>query len=114
MDVVAGEAHAIDLSRVVVVVRPGVEGKRLPQSVELLGQELLRHFIRNIHIKLLPIVAIDKAAARLGVRVGIGNVRLDVVDGRAIHQVGTGNMNYWTLLRSEFHPDEPHWRWRSI
>ena len=67
--------------------------KDLDQAGELCGRDHILQRLRELNIELLPRSIPNPAARRIRVTVGKWNVRLDIVDGRAIAQVGPQHMD---------------------
>ena len=108
MDVVPTEGHAIDFGGIVLVVWPGVELQGVAQGGELFGREEYRHAVGNVHLQLCPCAAVDKAAACLGMAVGIDHVGFDVIDRCAVHEVCTEYMDDGPLGCVELYAVEAH------
>ena len=55
-------------------------------------------------------MVVDKAAACLGMGIGIGHIGLDIENGRSIHQVGSTHMQHRSLWALPFHALQLHRR----
>ena len=78
------------------------------QCVQLFRREARREHVRYLHgERALPFAGGEAAErARRGVRVG--DVGLDVENGRAVHQVGAGNAQHGPFGRGELHGLQLH------
>ena len=101
--ITTSEGHAVDATGIVMIAGTRVLGQHLTESLEVGGAVAACHGIGNVDLQRLPLMAVDEARASLGVGIGIGHVGLDVVDGRAVHEVGTEHMDDRTLGGVELH-----------
>ena len=67
--------------------------KDLDQAGELCGKDHILQRLRELDVELLPRRVFNPAAGRIRVTVGKRNVGLDIVDGRAVAQVGPQHMD---------------------
>ena len=89
MYVFAVVLHAIDAVGVGVIVWTRV----------LLQYLLQNGVVCSYYFQGMPVCCVGKAATGFRMAVGIGNVRLDVEDWGAVHDVGSQNM-YYRAVRS--------------
>ena len=67
---------------------------------------LRQQVCRNAHGQTVIFGGFGKTVTGIGVAVGETEVRLDVVDGRAIQQIRAGNHNHHTLMRRFLYPQQ--------
>lgn len=87
-----------------------VLGEKVAQGKKLVGSELAGDNIRDVYLQRLPRPLIDETRASVRVSVGIGDVGLNIVDRRAIHQVSTKYVDDWRLTASEVYFVNAHTR----
>ena len=63
------------------------------QSLKLGGRELAGNGVGNSDLQRRPLPIVNETGAGLGVRISIGNVWLDVVDGCTVHKVSPQDMD---------------------
>ena len=102
-DVATSKGHAVEALRVVVVAGTRVLSQHLAQGSLLIGREEGGDVGRDDDVEGLPDMGVDETAAGIGMGIGIGHVWLDVVDGRAVHQVGTENVDDGTEVGRQLH-----------
>ena len=106
-DITACERQAVFFVRIVLVAGPGIERKDLSQGEPLLRLESAGVRIRDHNRQFPPGRGIRKAALRPWMRIRIGQIGFDVVDGRSIHQVGAPHVKDHFL---HIHPLQAHGR----
>ena len=104
------ERHAVDALRVVVITGTGILCQRGLEGIELLSRHKGCQMIGKDHLEGLPPYLIDKSAAGIRMGIGIGHIRLHIVDGRAIHQIGTLYPDDWSQLGIDLHTREAYTR----
>ena len=107
-DITAAEGHPVDTLRIVVEGRTGILCEHLAQGVEELSGEVMLEGVGDVDAEGLPLPAVDEAAACIGMGVGIGDVGFDVVDGGAVHEVGSEDVDDGALVVGDldaFYPD---------
>ena len=62
------------------------------------------------HLEGLPTYLIDKSTSSIRMGICIGHIRLYVVYGRAIHQIGTLHPDDWSQLGIDLHTREAYAR----
>ena len=67
-------------------------------------RHLCQQFGRELYLQTVELGLAGKALGGIRVAVGIGDVRLDVVDGGAIHQVGTAHDEHRANVRRVLPP----------
>ena len=102
-DIAGGKRHSVDALRIVMITGTGVLGQHLAHGSLLIGREEAGDVGRDDDIEGLPDMGVDETAAGIGMGIGIGHVGLDVVDGRAVHQVGTENVDDGTEVGRQLH-----------
>ena len=105
LDVTAGKGHAVDTLGVGMIVRTGIQRKNLHEGGLLVGGETLAPHLREIHFQRFPLCLVGETATGIRVGIGIGDIGLHIVDGCAIHKVGTQNVD-----NALFHPGDTHTR----
>ena len=103
MDVVFLERHAIDLFWFVLILWTRIEGKNPDEGSKAVRSKELLQLFGEDHLQFLPTTFVNKSAVRTKVAVGISNVRLDIVDGGAVHKVSPKHMNDGTFLFGKFY-----------
>ena len=103
-----GKGHAIDPPGVVLVGGTGVLRQHAQQSPALFRRHSLQQRRRAVHRQRPAGHGVGKAAGGLRVGVGVGDVGLDVVDGRAVHQVRPGHMEEGAVPAAKLHPHQAH------
>ena len=101
LDIVTSVWHTILAVRVIMVTRTGVLRKEFTQGLKLIGSKLAGNSIGDYHLQRLPRPLVDKAGAGSRVSIRVGYIRLDVIDGRAIHQVSAKHMNDRSLTAGQ-------------
>ena len=87
--------------RVVLVGGTGVVFEHTPQAVPLVCRDPGPERLRAGDVQMVELRLRRKACSCIRVAVGIGNVGLDVVDGGAVHQVGSPHDEH----RADFRPN---------
>lgn len=85
------EREPIDPVFVVVVGGARVLGQHLPQLLHLFGFQPLGDILGDFHVKLVVLVLLREPLGGLRVAVGGEQVGFDIVDGSAVHKVGTAH-----------------------
>ena len=106
-EVKPGKVHAVFPRRVVLVAGTGVVGQDALCRGALVRRELVQQMRRVFHRDHVRAGG-GKAPQRLRVAVGIGGVGLDVIDGRAVHQVGTAHVDDRAIFRVGAQPQDLH------
>ena len=101
--ITASEGHAIDAAVIIMVWGPRILCQHLSQTHQLLWSEAPGQRIGNHYVEHLPLSGIDKTAAGVRMAIGVGHLGLDVVDGRAIHQVSAANMYHGAFIGGQLH-----------
>ena len=108
--VTACKRHAVDAGRVVVIAGPRVLLQHVTQG-SLFGSRKQRcQHLRNFHLQGLPLVGVNKTRTGVRMSIGISHVGLHIIDGRAIHEVGTLHMDYGAVIAVQLHLFYTHTR----
>ena len=110
LHVFSRKQHSVHFLGNVLILRTRVKLKHTTQRLQLFLCERRNHIIRHFHLKPADGVIVDKAAAGVGMGVGINHIGLNVVDGSAVHKVGPKHMNQRTIGRVELQLRNPHRR----
>ena len=82
-----GKGEAIDPRRVILIPGPGVQSEDVPQRLPPVRGQTLQKVRRDLHRQGGPGRLTGEAAGGVRVAVPVGEVGLDVQDGRPVHQV---------------------------
>ena len=93
LDIPISKRETIEAVWVVVILRTRVLSENTTKAIRLILSHKSRQILRNNHFERMPFLSISEATPRFGMRIDIRNIRLDVKNRRAIHQVCTKNMN---------------------
>ena len=99
MHLYRAELHAVHPLRVVLVGGARVTCQYAGQGGAVGLRHLCQQFGRELYLQTVELGLAGKALGGIRVAVGIGDVRLDVVDGGAIHQVGTAHDEHRANVR---------------
>ena len=75
-------------------------GQNRDGGFPFLFRDLNKQLIRKLHIQQEVFGCIRKATQCLRMAIGVGDLGLDVENGSAVHQVGTGYMNHGSVISS--------------
>lgn len=98
LDFVTCEGETVDAVGVVLVMRSRVFGENFKQGALLVGFYFIQNFGCGCHVNLVADDRIGEASFGVGDGVGVGEVRLDVYNRGAVHQVGSAHDNCRVFL----------------
>ena len=107
-NVAAGKAYAVDPAGFALVAGPGIVGKHRLGGFPLIFRQLFQQGSGKAYLQQVFPGGVRKAAGGFRLAIGIGDIGLDVEDGRAVHQVSPGYMDHRAILGSFFYPQKPN------
>ena len=96
----AAEGKAVDAARLMLIAGTGVLRENTQQSLSFFLRQGVQNALRALDAHGVP--REGKAARRLGMRIGVGEIGLDVEDRRTVHQIRARNMQHRPLGRAVF------------
>ena len=94
-DIKIGKRHPIDAFWVFLIAGTRVESQHFSQRSQFfIGKALAKGFW-YYHFQFLPLRVIHETTSSLRVAIGIGDIRLDIVDRGSVHQVCSLYIDKW-------------------
>ena len=97
-DVVIRKGHPINALRIFLITGTGIESQHFSQGSEFFIREGFTKVFRHEYFQFLPRRLVHKTTACLWMTIGIGNVRLDIIDRGSVHQIRSFHVDQRTLL----------------
>lgn len=108
MDLQTGKGHAVDPVRVRLVGGAWVLGEDAQKGSPLFIGHLLQEGGGAVHGQHDALHPVGKAPRSLGQGIGVRNIGFDIVDGGAVQEVGSGDMEDGAKDGVLFHGFEAH------
>ena len=96
LDFAIGERKAVNALGIVLVGGTGVLLQYLDKRCTFLGREFVQ-YVGFLDVDFVAENGVGKAANGFRMRIGVGEVRLDIDDGRSVQQVCAADNDFWPL-----------------